>query len=110
MLHQRIALVGVTLIVHAAHDVETDVGYPGGQLKEGVDHGLDVLDGGQTHHSADVHPAVLFFQRDIAEPLVLDAVGDDDALGPIAAHLDLGAAGVVEQAADPERPPVNFFR
>ena len=29
------------------------------QLKEGVDHGLDVLDGRQAHHRANIHPAVI---------------------------------------------------
>ena len=90
--------------------MEPDIGHPGGQLKERIDHGLDVLDGCQTHHRADIHPAILLFERDIAEPLVLDAVWDDDALFSIAPHLDLRPAGIIEQTADPERPPVDLLR
>ena len=89
--------------------MEPDVGDPGGQFKERIDHGLDVLDGGQAHHCANIHPAILLFERDIAEPLILDAVWDNDALFSIAPHLDLRPAGIIEQAADPERPPVDLL-
>ena len=109
LLYQRITFFGVIFIVHAAHNVEPDIGHPGGQLKEGVDHGLDVLDRGQTHHRTDIHPAILLFERDIAEPLVLDAVWNNDALFSIAPHLDLRPAGIIEQTADPERPPVDLL-
>ena len=53
------ALGTVLLVVHAAHDVQAHLGQALVQLKEGVNHGLDVLDGRQTHHRANVHPAVI---------------------------------------------------
>ena len=90
--------------------MEPDIGHPGGQLKEGVNHSLDVLDRCQTHHCADIHPAILLFERDIAEPLILDAVWNNDALFSIAPHLDLRPAGIIEQTTDPERPPVDLLR
>ena len=56
---QRVALGAVLLIVHAAHDVQAHLGQALVQLKEGINHGLDILDGRQAHHRANVHPAVI---------------------------------------------------
>ena len=53
------ALGAVFLVVHAAHNVQAHLGQALVQLKEGIDHGLDVLDGRQAHHRANVHPAVI---------------------------------------------------
>lgn len=52
-------LGAVLLIVHAAHNMQAHLGQALVQLKEGIDHGLNVLDGRQTHHRANVHPAVI---------------------------------------------------
>ena len=58
-IDERMALGSVLLVIHAAHDVQAHLGQALVQLKEGIDHGLDVLDGRQTHHRANVHPAVI---------------------------------------------------
>ena len=53
------ALGTVFLVVHAAHNVQAHLRDALVQLKEGIDHGLDVLDGRQAHHRANVNPAVI---------------------------------------------------
>ena len=53
------ALGAIFLVVHATHNMQAHVRQALVQLKEGIDHGLDVLDGRQTHHRANVHPAVI---------------------------------------------------
>ena len=58
-IDQRVTLGAVLLVIHATHDVQAHAGQALVQLKEGIDHGLDVLDGRQAHHRANVHPAVI---------------------------------------------------
>ena len=53
------ALGTVFLVINAAHNVQAHLGQALVQLKEGIDHSLDVLDGRQAHHRANVHPAVI---------------------------------------------------
>lgn len=109
LLHQGITLLRIVLIVHAAHDVQANLRNPGGKLKEGVDHGFDILDRGQTHYSANIDPTVLRLERDVAKALILHAIGDNDAFAAITAHFDLSTAGVIEQTAYPERSAVDIL-
>ena len=58
-LHQRMALGTIFLVVHATHNMQAHMRQTLVQLKEGIDHGLDVLDGRQSHPRANVPPAVI---------------------------------------------------
>ena len=80
------------------------------QLKEGIDHGLDVLDGRQAHHRANIHPAVIGLYGNVLKAIELDAIGDDQAFVRIAAHVDLRLTGVMEQTGHAEGATVDLLR
>ena len=63
--------------------------HPGFQLQEGVNQRLDVLDGGDAHHGADIHKIILRLEGDMDKLLAVDAVGDDPPLVRLAPQLSL---------------------
>ena len=109
LFHQLIAFVGIVLVVHTTEDVQPDIVHAVRQFAERVDEGFHVLDGSQTYHGADIHPTVLRLERNVAEPFVLDAVGNDQAFACRSAHVDLGLASATEQAGHTPCPTVDLL-
>ena len=103
------ALGCIFLVIHTAHNVQAHLRQPLVQLKEGVDHGLNVLDGRQTHHRANVHPAVIGLEGNVLKAVELDAVGNDLAFVRLTAHIDLRLASVMEQARHAEGAAVDLL-
>ena len=74
---------------------------------EGVEHGLDVLDGHEAHNRPDVHPAVRLLLRNDLELVEGHAVGDHPALVRRTSDVLLDQAGPVEEGGDLLRVPVG---
>ena len=110
LLDQIKALLGVFVaLLPGPHDPELQGRLPLLGGAEGLDHGLDVLDGADAQHGAHVDMALVLLRpaRQVLEPLHGDAVGRDGGFLLRAVQLDLQEAGLLIQAGHQVGPPVG---
>ena len=77
------------------------------QLEKGINHSLNIFDLCKPYDCPNIHPAILLFQGNSRQPVIINSIFDHSAFLQRTSHLNLGSHCICKKAGHPKCPLID---